>query len=107
VDCAPPTSVAELAEAVARAELVLTAESAAAHLAAAFDRPALVVIGGGHYGQFGPWRRSARQVWITNTLECFGCDWRCVHPAPYCLTRIGVDAVRAGVAQALAEGGDP
>jgi ADP-heptose:LPS heptosyltransferase len=105
VACAPETNVVGFAEAIAGAEFVLTVETSAAHLAAAFDRPAVVLIGGGHYGQFGPWRRSARQVWVTNVLNCFGCGWSCVYPAPYCLTQIAPEAVRAAVALALGEGG--
>ena len=91
VACAASTDAVEFAEAVARSELVLTAETATAHIAAAFDRPAVVLIGGGYYGLFGPWRRSLRQVWLTNRMDCFGCNWHCIHPEPYCLTNIGED----------------
>ncbi|HVS52979.1 MAG TPA: glycosyltransferase family 9 protein [Opitutaceae bacterium] len=104
VACAPPTSVVEFAEAIAGAELVITVETSAAHLAAAFDRPAVVLIGGGNYGQFGPWRRSARQVWVTHEIECFGCGWRCIHPEPYCMTRVTPGALEAAIASALHEG---
>jgi len=107
VECAAPMSVVEFAEAVAQAELVLTVETSTAHLAAAFDRPAVVLIGGGHFGQFGPWRRSARQVWVTQAMDCFGCNWRCIHPAPYCLTRIAPKALQDAVAQARREGATP
>jgi ADP-heptose:LPS heptosyltransferase len=99
--------VVEFAEAVGRAELVLTVETATAHLAAALDRPAIVLIGGGHFGQFGPWRRSARQVWLTHPMDCFGCNWRCIHPEPYCLTRISSDAVRDAIAQVGPAEGSP
>jgi ADP-heptose:LPS heptosyltransferase len=101
VECAAPAGVVAFAEAVAGAELVLTVETATAHLAAAFDRPAVILIGGGHYGEFGPWHRSAHQVWVTHQLECFGCSWQCIFPEPYCLTRISPDSVRGAVAQLL------
>lgn len=104
VECAAPTGVVEFAEAVGKAELVLTVETSTAHIAAALDRPAVVLIGGGHFGQFGPWRRSARQCWLTHPMDCFGCNWHCIHPAPYCLTRIAPDALRAAVAQVCREG---
>src|SRR6185295_1871071 len=35
---------------IASARMVLTVESAAAHLAAALDKPAVIVTGGGHFG---------------------------------------------------------
>jgi ADP-heptose:LPS heptosyltransferase len=105
VECVTPASVPAFAETVAGAELVLTVETATAHLAAAFDRPALILIGGGHYGEFGPWRRSPRQIWLTHSMDCFGCNWDCIYPEPFCLTRIGAEAVRAAVVQAGQEGG--
>jgi ADP-heptose:LPS heptosyltransferase len=88
---------------LAAAPLVLTADTATAHLATALDRNAIVLMGGGHYGEFGPWRRSVRQIWLTERMDCFGCDWRCIHPAPYCLMRISVDALLDAVRQRLAE----
>lgn len=104
VTCAAPAKVTAFVEAISGAKLVLTVETSAAHLAAAFDRPAVVVMGGGHYGQFGPWRRSARQIWLTNDMDCFGCNWRCVHPEPYCLTRISPDLLSNALGQVIKEG---
>ena len=104
VECAAAVGVMEFAEAIGQAELVLTVETSTAHIAAALDRPAVVLIGGGHFGQFGPWRRSARQAWLTHPMDCFGCNWRCIHPEPYCLTRIATDSLHAAIAQVLQEG---
>ncbi len=104
VTCAAPMDVVAFAKNVAGAGLVVSVETATAHLAASFDRPAVILIGGGHFGEFGPWRRSARQVWLTHPLDCFGCNWKCIHPEPYCLTRISLESVRVAVAKALQEG---
>jgi ADP-heptose:LPS heptosyltransferase len=83
---------------LAAAPLVLTVDTATAHLATALDRNTVVLLGGGHYGEFGPWQRSPRQVWLTEHMDCFGCDWRCIHPAPYCLTQISADLLVEAVA---------
>jgi ADP-heptose:LPS heptosyltransferase len=107
VNCAPPSGVVEFAEAIAGARLVLTVETSGAHLAAAFDRPAVILIGGGHYGQFGPWWRSARQIWLTVPMDCFGCGWRCIHPEPYCLTHITPKQVLAAIHQVQTTGKAP
>jgi ADP-heptose:LPS heptosyltransferase len=103
VECAPPVGVVEFAETVAAATCVVSVETATAHFAAAFDRPAILLIGGGHYGQFGPWARSARQHWVTNSISCFGCNWACIQPEPYCVTHVTGEAVHAAIA-ALAPG---
>lgn len=72
---------------------VITVESAAAHLATALDKPAVVVTGGGHFGRFAPWGDGVIQHWVTHSLDCFGCDWHCRHPQVRCLTELPAVAV--------------
>jgi ADP-heptose:LPS heptosyltransferase len=81
-------TLAELADAIRSATLVLTVETFAAHLAAAMDAPTVCLVGGGHYGDFGPWHNSMRQRWVTHLLPCFGCDWRCSRSRVECLKDI-------------------
>jgi ADP-heptose:LPS heptosyltransferase len=73
---------------VAEAGAVLTMESATAHIATAMDKRTAVVIGGGHYGHFGPWWKSGRQRWISRSMECFGCSWCCRYAEIKCITDI-------------------
>ena len=87
---------------IAGAALVLAAESSSAHIACALDRPLVAVLGGGHPGLFAPWSRSARQRWLTHPLPCYGCDWQCVHPEPYCLSLIGTADLISAVHDVLA-----
>ncbi len=94
-------SMGEFVSALAGACLVLSAESAAAHLATALDQRAILFIGGGHYGQFGPWSRSGRQVWLVHRVPCFGCDWRCIYPEPICLSQIPAESVRSAATSLL------
>ncbi|MSU35320.1 MAG: lipopolysaccharide heptosyltransferase family protein [Pedosphaera sp.] len=68
--------------------LVITAETATAHLATALDCPTITVVGGGHYGIFSPWHRSSQQQWLVNRVPCFGCHWECHLPAPLCITGV-------------------
>lgn len=81
------------AAAVASAKLVLTMESGSAHLATAMDRDAVVIMGGGHFGLLAPWSRSQRQIWLSNHIPCYGCDWKCTQPEVTCVTGIRPDAV--------------
>jgi ADP-heptose:LPS heptosyltransferase len=93
----PAASFAEFCSTVAQAKGVLSVDTATAHLAVALDKPAGIVLGGGHYGQFGPWRRSDRQVWFTHTMPCFGCLWECPHPEAYCITQIPPEAIASSL----------
>ena len=94
----------EFARLVAGARAVLAIESAAAHLATALDKPAVILLGGGHHGMFGPWGEGRRQRWLTEPLPCFGCGWQCVFPEAYCLGQIAPERVAAALREALAEG---
>lgn len=78
----------ELATAVGTATLVLTVDTFAAHLAVASDAPTVCLIGGGQFGDFGPWQHSPRQQWISNPLPCFGCNWQCTRAHAECLQNI-------------------
>jgi len=89
--------------AVARARAVLTVDTAAAHLATAWDKPTVILHNGTRYGEFGPWHRSSRQRWLVRHLDCFGCCGRCILPTPRCVQDIEPAAVAAAVVSALAD----
>jgi ADP-heptose:LPS heptosyltransferase len=59
-----PADLVEFLNLIARAELVLSVDTAAAHFATALDRACVVVFSGLHSGMFGPWTRSSRQRWL-------------------------------------------
>ena len=98
-----PTIDALLAE-MAGSRAVLSTESAPAHLAVALDRPAVILLGGGHHGLFAPWHRSARQIWLDHPLECYHCDWQCPYPEPYCLTKIAPSSLARALLNVIAAG---
>lgn len=100
VEVAHPADLPALVTLVASAAVILTAETSTAHIATALDQPALILIGGGHYGWFAPWKRSARQVWLTHQLPCFDCNWRCPYAEPFCLTKISATEVETALPNA-------
>jgi ADP-heptose:LPS heptosyltransferase len=59
-----PANLVDYVNLIAGAELMLTVDTAAAHFAAALDRPTVVLFSGLHAGMFGPWQRSDRQAWV-------------------------------------------
>jgi hypothetical protein len=85
--------IAELAEAVSDAAVVLSVDTFAAHLASAYDTPMVGLLGGGHFGDFAPWQRSSRQRWVTHPLPCFNCEWQCSRQRVECLLDIAHLAV--------------
>lgn len=91
----------ELKQIADQASLVITVDTAMAHIATALDKPAIILLGGGHFGEFGPWHWSRKQRWLTNELVCFGCGWKCIHDQPICITEISPDLIAAQACELL------
>lgn len=84
---------------VAKAGTILTTETAAAHVATALDKRAIILLGGGFHGLCFPWSRSSRQLIVQHQLPCFGCGWSCNQPEMYCLTRLPASLAAAPLHQ--------
>ena len=82
---------------LAQARGIVTVESAAAHFATALDKPALVVMGGGHFGWFAPWGSGGRQRWLTKEMPCFNCGWQCQFSSVRCLVEQPPETVAAAL----------
>src|SRR5262249_35483629 len=97
------TSLFELAALIARARLVVSNDTASAHLGAAVGTPVVCVLGGGHFGRFFPYPDAFRApgalplpVW--QPMDCYGCDWDCIYPVARgmprpCIEGVSIDAV--------------
>jgi ADP-heptose:LPS heptosyltransferase len=108
------TNLREFIELVASSEVTICNESAAYHIARAYGRHVVCLLGGGHYGTFVPYPTS----WFNQEgschdvavqLSCFGCNWRCIHPRPKsgayrCIDEITAEAAIAAVDAVLASG---
>ncbi|MDR0534282.1 MAG: hypothetical protein LBH01_10060 [Verrucomicrobiales bacterium] len=90
---------------IASAKVILTTETSIAHIATAMNRPAVILLGGAQYGQFGPWKQSENQIWLTHKLPCFGCDWSCVLNRPECVQDISPDDILAAISKVLIANG--
>lgn len=106
--------IGQLCEILAKASVVITNETSAAHLAEALAVPSVCILGGGHYGRFLPRPESdrtepERQVCVSHQMDCFGCNWRCTQPrspkGPMpCISAIAVDDVWGAVKALLGSG---
>jgi ADP-heptose:LPS heptosyltransferase len=83
-----PPDILTFCQNIASSGAVLSMDSAAAHIACTLKKPGVFLLGGGHYGSFGPWRSSDDQFWLTNHLPCFNCNWKCSRSAAECITEI-------------------
>ncbi len=104
------TSLPELAGVLARAKLVITNDTAAAHIGPAAGTPTICLVGGGHHGRFLPYQveeadeRALPRV-IMHPMPCFGCNWRCIYGTPQgaapCVAQIGLEPVWQAVLAVL------
>jgi hypothetical protein len=109
------TSLRQFVDLVAASDLTVCNESAAYHIARAYGRKVVCLLGGGHYGTFVPYPASLPGQKTTTDafkdvsirLSCFGCNWRCVHArsangAYKCVDEITAEAAIAAVDELLA-----
>jgi ADP-heptose:LPS heptosyltransferase len=77
------TNLAELAELLRSAKLLISNETSAVHIAVAVSTPSVCVLGGGHYGRFMPYPadidRGNSEVAI-HQMSCYNCNWHCTQP---------------------------
>lgn len=61
----PPVPLPDFLQSIAEARLVLTVDTAAAHMACALETPAVIVSAGQHLGVYAPYSKNGLQVWLT------------------------------------------
>jgi ADP-heptose:LPS heptosyltransferase len=72
------------------------------HLGAALGKPVVGVRGGGHIGRFWPWGDPKLSRVAATELDCYGCNWVCVHDRVRCVEDIPVETLRVGIEAAIA-----
>ena len=109
INLAGKTSLAELAEVIRSAQILIANDTAAVHIAALVSTPSVCVLGGGHFGRFLPYSDLAvgiAPIPIYNKMPCYNCNWRCTQkyhsddPVP-CIENISCENVLLSVDDAL------
>ena len=103
------TTLADLAELIRSAQLLIGNETSAVHLAAAVGTPAVCIMGGGHFGRFMPYpdpMKGLKPLVAAHQMSCFNCNWRCSQPhdpaGPMpCIAAVTVKVVLERAQQAL------
>lgn len=109
VNLAGKTSLQDLADILAKAELLISNETSAVHISAAVGTPVVTVTGGGHFGRFLPYAHDALGIAptvVNQKMPCYGCNWVCSQviqepPAMPCISGVTVEAVLQGCDRAL------
>lgn len=67
------------------AQLVVSNDTSAVHMAATLQVPSVCIMGGGHYERFAPYPTSLEGAQygpstVTHKMPCFKCNWACIYP---------------------------
>ena len=76
IHLAPPVPLPDFLQSIAEARLVLTVDTAAAHMACALDTPAVIVSAGQHPGVYAPYSKNGRQKWLLPPGDLPKGEWR-------------------------------
>lgn len=97
------TSLTQLLELIAGAQLMISNDSGNIHLAAALRIPSVCIVGGGHSARFMPYVVENDEDCVlprtaVHRMDCFGCHWRCKYQieastAVPCVANIAVSQV--------------
>ena len=93
VNIAGKFSILESACIVKKSDVFIGNDSGFTHIAKALNVPHVGIIGGGSYNHFFPYNITEESRYLSKKMECFGCEWRCIHSAPFCHQDVSVEEV--------------
>ena len=93
VNLAGKTTLRELAAVFEACGLFIGNDTGPLHLAVSVGTPTLGIIGGGHFGRFYPYGDLSKHRMVHKQMDCYYCDWKCIHETVRCIQEITVDDV--------------
>jgi ADP-heptose:LPS heptosyltransferase len=92
------TPLPDLAAIIGHARFVVGNDTGAIHIAAALATPSVCILGGAHPGRYIPYpvHLGAPLYAVYHPMNCYNCDWHCVHEeggVVPCISEVTVDEV--------------
>jgi ADP-heptose:LPS heptosyltransferase len=87
------TGLRELAAILELCGIYIGNDTGPLHLAVALGIPTLCLMGGGHFGRFYPYGDLNRHRMVYQKMDCYHCNWKCVHETVRCIQELTVDDV--------------
>lgn len=107
IDLSGQTSLLALAELLRGARLLLSNDTAAAHLGAIVGVPVVCIAGGWQGRRFMPYQVEVPDerplpIAVSVPMDCWGCLRKCIHPVPqdgpfHCIAEVSVEAVWSAI----------
>ena len=81
-----------------RSKLFIGNDSGLTHIALKFDKKIIAIIGGGCFNRYFPYRENSTTKYFYHEMDCFGCEWNCIHDEMYCLTNVdSLDIIKSAI----------
>jgi len=93
ISMAGELTILESAAFLSQCDLFIGNDSGFTHVAKALNIPLIGIIGGGANGYFLPYNVQMNESYLFHKMDCFGCEWRCIHEVPFCLTEVKAERV--------------
>lgn len=91
-------NIPEAATLISVAMMHIGNDSGLTHVALKMGTPTLGIVGGYYFGKFFPFEYDGLHgKYFYKKMDCFGCEWSCIHDEPYCFTDVTVDEVYSEV----------
>lgn len=87
------TTLAQLAAVLRLCALYIGNDSGPLHIAVASGTPSLGIVGGGHFRRFYPYGDPSRHRMTFKEMDCYNCNWKCIHKTVRCIDEISLDQV--------------
>jgi ADP-heptose:LPS heptosyltransferase len=87
------TNLLELAGVFEACGLFIGNDTGPLHIAVSVGAPTLGIIGGGHFGRFYPYGDLNKHRMVYKQMDCYYCDWKCIHETVRCIQEITVEDV--------------
>ncbi len=82
------TSLRQLGAIFERCSLFVGNDTGPLHLAVATGTPTLGLMGGGHFGRFYPYGNLDRHRMVYKKMDCYHCNWKCIHETVRCIQEL-------------------
>ena len=82
------TTIRQLLEMLKRCDLLLSNETGVLHMGTALRIPTVGILGGGHHSRFYPWGDPNINLKADKPMNCYHCNWYCIHPTIRCIHEI-------------------
>jgi ADP-heptose:LPS heptosyltransferase len=93
INLAGEISYNQIAFLMKNCSLFIGNDSGLTHMAHQLKAPLIAIIGGGKYGKFFPYKERRDAIFLFHLMDCFGCDWNCIHDKKYCLINVTPESV--------------